>query len=66
MDKNSKEISIIDLAEMVLGDYERSVRWLETPSKLLDDKKPIDLLNTEDGADEVRKLLLSIEHSVYS
>jgi len=58
--------SIISLAESTLGEHERSIRWLKTPAKFLGGAVPLELLVTEAGADEVRKLLLRIEHSVYS
>ena len=58
--------AIISLAESVLGGHERCVRWLKTPAKFLGGLVPLELLKTEAGSDEVRKLLLRIEHSVYS
>lgn len=58
--------AIISLAESTLGEHERSIRWLKTPAKFLGGALPLELLETESGADEVRKLLLRIEHSVYS
>lgn len=58
--------SIIDLAELTLGERKRGVRWLKSPAKFLGGIFPLELLDTEAGTDEVRKLLLRIEHSVYS
>ncbi len=58
--------AIISLAESTLGDHERSIRWLKTPAKFLGGAVPLELLETEAGTDEVRNLLLRIEHSVYS
>lgn len=58
--------AIISLAESTLGEHDRSIRWLKTPAKFLGGAVPLELLETEAGTDEVRKLLLRIEHSVYS
>lgn len=59
-------VSILSLAESTIGEHERCVRWLKTPAKFLGGVIPLDLLETEAGTEEVRKLLLRIEHSVYS
>lgn len=57
---------ILSLTEDVLGSHEKGVQWLKAPAIFLEGKKPIELLQTEAGAEEVKNLLLRIENSVYS
>lgn len=65
-DRVYRVVSILKLAEDVLGEHKRSIRWLKTPAKFLGGTPPLKLIETEAGAEEVRKLLLRIEYSVYS
>ncbi|KAB7764413.1 antitoxin Xre/MbcA/ParS toxin-binding domain-containing protein [Xanthomonas maliensis] len=39
--------------------HSRSVAWLNTRIPILDKKRPIDLLSTEDGRDKIRWILMS-------
>lgn len=57
---------ILSLTEEVLGGHEKGLRWLKTPSTFLGSRKPIELVQTEAGAEEVKNLIFRIEHSVYS
>lgn len=58
--------NILSLAEEVLNGHERGVRWLKSPAKFLGGVKPIELIDTEAGAEEVKNLLMRIDYSVYS
>jgi putative toxin-antitoxin system antitoxin component (TIGR02293 family) len=57
---------IAALAGEVLENRAAAVSWLERPQVGLGNRKPLDLLTTAAGADEVEKLLIRIEHGVYS
>jgi putative toxin-antitoxin system antitoxin component (TIGR02293 family) len=54
------------LAIEVLEDEARAVGWLKRPQVGLGGRAPLDLLTTDVGRDQVEKLLLRIEHGVYS
>jgi putative toxin-antitoxin system antitoxin component (TIGR02293 family) len=57
---------IVALAIEVLEGEEPAVRWLKRPQFGLGGRTPLSLLATDAGRDEVEKLLLRIEHGVYS
>jgi putative toxin-antitoxin system antitoxin component (TIGR02293 family) len=52
------------LAEEVFGDKETALNWLHQPNLAIDDRAPIDLLQTPDGCDRVKNLLLRIKYGV--
>ena len=54
------------LAIEVLEDEGRAVRWLKRPQIGLGGRTPLALLTTDVGRDQVEKLLLRIEHGVYT
>jgi Protein of unknown function (DUF2384) len=55
---------ILTLAEKVFGDNQAADKWLTQPNLMLDNKAPIDLLDTPAGFNIVRTLLLRIEYGV--
>jgi putative toxin-antitoxin system antitoxin component (TIGR02293 family) len=57
---------IVALAIDVLEDEGPAVRWLKRPQFGLGGRTPLSLLATDAGRDEVEKLLLRIEHGVYT
>jgi putative toxin-antitoxin system antitoxin component (TIGR02293 family) len=57
---------IVALATDVLEGEEPAVRWLKRPQFGLGGRIPLSLLVTDAGRDEVEKLLLRIEHGVYT
>jgi putative toxin-antitoxin system antitoxin component (TIGR02293 family) len=57
---------IAALAEQVLGDRDKAVRWLHRENRALGQRVPLQQLDTDLGAREVEALLLRIEHGVYS
>lgn len=63
---------ILQLAEVaargteVFGDREKFLRWMDTPSSALADKKPLSLINSKFGAELVLDELGRIEHGVFS
>lgn len=57
---------IVALAIEVLEHRQRGLRWLKRPQIGLGGRVPIQLLTTDAGRNEVGKLLLRIEHGVYT
>lgn len=57
---------IVALATDVLEDGQRAVQWLKRGQIGLGGRIPLSLLTTDAGRDEVEKLLLRIEHGVYT
>lgn len=57
---------IAALAIAVLEDRGRAFGWLKRPQISLGGKTPLSLLGTDVGRDQVEKLLLRIEHGVYT
>ncbi len=57
---------IVALAIEVLEDEQRAVQWLKRGQIGLGGRIPLSLLTTDAGRDEVEKLLMRIEHGVYT
>jgi putative toxin-antitoxin system antitoxin component (TIGR02293 family) len=55
--------SIYALCEEIFGERDTAVSWLEEPQFALRDRRPRELLATEIGRQQVRSLLLRIEHA---
>jgi putative toxin-antitoxin system antitoxin component (TIGR02293 family) len=53
-------------AEEVLGSRERAGAWLRGTVRALGQVRPLDLLDTDLGAQQVERILGRIEHGVYS
>jgi len=49
----------------IFGDREKAMRWLESPNAALGKQRPIDLLVTPEGTDQVLDVLTRIEHGVF-
>jgi putative toxin-antitoxin system antitoxin component (TIGR02293 family) len=49
------------LAEDVLGDAEKANRWLREALRVLDDKTPLDVAQTDSGARVVEQILAKID-----
>jgi putative toxin-antitoxin system antitoxin component (TIGR02293 family) len=65
-DRALRLASITALATKVLGDQERAEHWLSSPAIGLDQRRPIDLLQTSEGTELVRSLLTRMDYGVYS
>ena len=50
----------------VFGSKDAAERWLVTPALGLDQRKPIDLLQSSEGAELVKLLLTRIDYGVYA
>jgi putative toxin-antitoxin system antitoxin component (TIGR02293 family) len=57
---------VVARAEEVLGSSERAGAWLRGPVRALGGARPLDLLDTDLGAQQVEQVLGRIEHGVYS
>ena len=61
-----KFAEILARATVVLDSQEAAEQWLEEPAIGLDQRRPIDLLATQAGAELVEDLLQRIEYGVYT
>jgi len=50
----------------VLDGPENAQKWLMEPTRALGGEKPLEFADTEPGAREVERLLIRLEHGVYS
>jgi putative toxin-antitoxin system antitoxin component (TIGR02293 family) len=57
---------VVAQAEEVLGSAERAATWLRGTVRALGGVRPLDLLDTDLGAQQVEQVLGRIEHGVYS
>lgn len=55
---------VIATAEEVFGDKDKAGLWLRRPTTALDGERPLELLDTEEGAREVETLLTRISHGI--
>jgi putative toxin-antitoxin system antitoxin component (TIGR02293 family) len=53
---------VADLATQLIGDEDRAVRWLRTPSAYLGGETPLAMLDTEIGTDLVGESLYAIAY----
>lgn len=63
--KDSRK-TIITLATTVFDSKEAAISWLSRPQFGLGDKVPFENINTPEGLEAVKSLLLRIEHGVLS
>ena len=59
-------MSVTRQAIDVLGSQEAAERWLSTPATGLDQRKPIDLLQSSEGTELVKTLLTRMDFGVYA
>ena len=65
-DRAMRLASVAEQAIDVLGSQAAAERWLSTPAMGLDQRIPIDLLQSSEGTDLVRTLLTRMDHGVYA
>jgi putative toxin-antitoxin system antitoxin component (TIGR02293 family) len=58
-------VRVISIAESVLGDRHRALRWLRTPARRLDGRPPLDMLLTEPGGRFVEQMLGQIDEGMF-
>ena len=56
---------VFEMAVHVLGSVESGIEWLSKPAFGLERRRPMDVMQTEDGARAVATYLMQIEHGVY-
>lgn len=57
---------VIAASEQAFGDTARAQRWLRRSTPALGGERPIDLLDTDEGARRVETMLGRIEHGIFS
>lgn len=57
-------LEITRLAEVVFEDNEYAKTWLREPNMATGDRPPIELLDTKEGFEVVKNLLLRIQYGV--
>ncbi len=65
-DRTLRLATITELATEVLGSQDAAERWLAAPAVALDQRRPIDLLQSSEGSDLVKTLLIRMDHGVYA
>lgn len=62
-DKEAAEV--VARAIEVLGNKEKALAWLRSPVAGLDNERPLDLIATANGRQDVENILGRIEHGVF-
>ncbi len=62
----SRIVPVVAHAVAVFGDEHKASHWLSTPLRLLEDRPPYELLNSEVGIQRVDEILTRIEHNIFS
>lgn len=57
---------VAQLVQQTFGDQEKAVSWMTKPCKALGDSVPLELIKTETGRQQVRDVLVRIDHGVMS
>ena len=65
-DRLARVVRVLTLAEEALGDAGKAERWMRKPNRALSGRRPLDLLESDIGSRTVEKVLLRIEHGIYS
>lgn len=65
-DRLYRAVRVVALAIDTIEDRDNAVRWLKRPQVGLGGTAPLALMTTDAGCTEVERLLLRIEHGVYS
>lgn len=63
-DRLIRAARVIAEVEETLGSEQKAAKWLRRPTTALSGEKPIDLLNTTEGASQVETLLGRINHGL--
>jgi putative toxin-antitoxin system antitoxin component (TIGR02293 family) len=65
-DRLVRTARIVAWAIEVFGSREKAGAWLDRPNRALGGEKPLSLLDTEIGAEQIENVLGRMEHGVYS
>lgn len=61
-----QNLKVRALAVEVLGSVEAAEQWLMAPAMGLEQRRPVDLMQTIEGCDQVNLLLSRIQYGVYA
>ncbi|MBC5801263.1 MAG: DUF2384 domain-containing protein [Candidatus Eremiobacteraeota bacterium] len=65
-DRAFRLASIYGFARRVFEDDENASAWFKEPNRALGGERPLDLLDTEVGTQQVFRVLYRLEHGIYS
>jgi putative toxin-antitoxin system antitoxin component (TIGR02293 family) len=65
-DRLARVARVIALAKQTLGDQEKAGIWIRRPNRALKGARPLDLLETDGGAQVVEAILSRVAHGVFS
>jgi len=65
-DRTLRLAAVAEQAIEVLGSQEAAERWLTAPAMGLDQRRPIDLLQSSEGTELVKTLLTRMDYGVYA
>lgn len=65
-DRALRLVAVMHQATEVLGSQEAAERWISSPAMGLDQRVPIDLLQSSGGTAMVKTLLSRMEYGVYA
>ncbi|NJL51226.1 MAG: DUF2384 domain-containing protein [Hydrococcus sp. SU_1_0] len=65
-DRWGRCIKIIKQAQELFEDEQETRRWLSTPKQALNNKIPLELLDTDSGCRQVEKMLMQASYGVFS
>lgn len=63
-DRLLRTARVLAAADETFGNTDKAGQWLRRPTHLLAEERPLDLLDTEEGAREVESLLGRIAHGL--
>jgi putative toxin-antitoxin system antitoxin component (TIGR02293 family) len=65
-DKLARLVRVFDHAVKVFESPERAMRWLNSPKHRFDERTPLQMLNTEIGANSVENFLGQIDYGMFA
>ncbi len=57
---------VVSLADRIFGTRDHTDQWMASKIWSLGGKRPVDLLGTDEGVNEVRNVLGRIEHGIFA
>jgi putative toxin-antitoxin system antitoxin component (TIGR02293 family) len=61
---DAERLRVQRMAEETFGSPHKAMVWLSRPTRALDGKTPMELMNTESGLQRVEDLLTRIDHGL--
>jgi putative toxin-antitoxin system antitoxin component (TIGR02293 family) len=66
MPDSGRTAQVVQIANETFGDPEKAELWLRRPNRALGGRTPIDLLETESGAEAVEQVLGRLAYGLFS